>query len=152
MAASFLGSNWQSCVSQSTKASVGRSALQQLSLPVRTRKWVLDFIQQEVFIMNDNCCGRSSSYGLCPRCHKLRELTKHHILPKRRFPAGRNSPLLHLCRVCHDVIDDLTFLWEEMERSYIIEQTVRWLKGEHDEYLSSLRTRGNAYVPCDQFT
>jgi len=33
-----------------------------------------------------------------------------------------------------------------MERSYIIEQTVAWLKGEHDEYLSSLHKRGNTYV------
>jgi len=96
--------------------------------------------------MENNCCGRSSNYGLCPRCTRLRELTKHHILPKRRFPAGKNSPLLHLCRACHDVIDYLTLLWEDMERSYIIEQTVAWLKGEHDEYLSSLHKGNNTYV------
>lgn len=57
------------------------------------------------------------------------------------FTAGKNSPLLHLCRQCHDIIDDLTYLWDGMERSYIVEQTVNWLKGEYDEDLSTLRQR-----------
>lgn len=83
--------------------------------------------------MNDNCCGRNSNYGMCPKCLKLRELTKHHILPRRRFPAGKNSPLLHLCRPCHTEIDDFTLDWDDMERSYFIEMTVLWLKGVYDD-------------------
>lgn len=95
--------------------------------------------------MTENCCGKCAGYGLCPKCLRLRELTRHHILPKRVYPLGKNSPLLYVCRDCHDVIDDLTFMWEEMGRSYIVDQTVRWLQGEHDDYVSALQTRGTSY-------
>ena len=82
---------------------------------------------------NENCCGRNSNYGLCPKCLRLRELTKHHILPKRVFAPGKHSPLLHLCRECHDTIDYLTLEWDDKNREYIIYETVLWLTGEKYE-------------------
>ena len=43
--------------------------------------------------------------GLCPACLYVRELTRHHIYPRRFFGNYKNSPILHLCRSCHDEIE-----------------------------------------------
>lgn len=43
--------------------------------------------------------------GLCPKCLYIRELTKHHVYPRRFYGNHKNSPLLHLCRSCHDNIE-----------------------------------------------
>ncbi len=39
----------------------------------------------------------------CPKCHKHRKLTMHHILPIRFF--GKNDQVIFLCRRCHDLIE-----------------------------------------------
>lgn len=46
------------------------------------------------------------TWGLCPKCMYLRDLTRHHIYPRRFFGAPKNSPILHLCRSCHDLIEE----------------------------------------------
>lgn len=46
-----------------------------------------------------------SKWGLCPACLYLRDLTRHHIYPVRFFGRPKNSPILHLCRDCHDKIE-----------------------------------------------
>lgn len=43
--------------------------------------------------------------GLCPKCLYVRKLTKHHLYPVRFFGRPNNSPILHLCRKCHDKIE-----------------------------------------------
>jgi len=91
-----------------------------------------------------DCCGKSAGYGFCSKCVKLAELSKHHVTPRRRFPPGRNSPLGYLCRSCHDVADDLSFVWEDYGRAYLIDQYQRWIRGELDEELSTLRKIGEA--------
>lgn len=48
-----------------------------------------------------------SHYGICPKCLYLRDLTKHHLYPRRFFGNGSNSPILFLCRGCHDGIENL---------------------------------------------
>lgn len=73
------------------------------------------------------CCGKQSNYGMCPRCLRLRELTKHHILPQRNWGNPKDTPLLHLCRSCHDIIDAMTEEWEMEARSFIISATAHWL-------------------------
>jgi 5-methylcytosine-specific restriction endonuclease McrA len=45
--------------------------------------------------------------GLCPRCLYIRELTRHHIFPRRFFGDWKNSPIMFLCRTCHDKIEKL---------------------------------------------
>lgn len=45
-------------------------------------------------------------WGLCPVCLFLRDLTRHHIYPKRFFGEPKNSPVLYLCRGCHDGIEE----------------------------------------------
>lgn len=48
---------------------------------------------------------RQTKWGLCPKCLYLRDLTAHHIYPRRFFGTPKNSPILHLCRGCHDKIE-----------------------------------------------
>jgi hypothetical protein len=79
--------------------------------------------------VNQNCCGRNSNYGICAKCLHLRELTKHHVLPRRTFNSGRDSPILHVCRSCHDIIDAMTEGREHLGREYLIEMTQDWLRG-----------------------
>jgi len=45
--------------------------------------------------------------GLCPKCLVIKRLTRHHLLPVRHFGDGSRSPILHLCRQCHDEIEKL---------------------------------------------
>lgn len=52
-------------------------------------------------------CRNGERWGLCPSCLYLRELTKHHIYPVRFFGRPKNSPILHICRSCHDNVEKL---------------------------------------------
>lgn len=53
---------------------------------------------------------------LCPKCLQIREGSKHHILPRRFFTPNNNSPLLFLCRDCHDEIEKLIPQHERLDR------------------------------------
>ncbi len=52
-------------------------------------------------------CRNSERWGLCPSCLYLRDLTKHHIYPVRFFGRPKNSPIMWLCRSCHDEIEKI---------------------------------------------
>lgn len=43
--------------------------------------------------------------GLCPKCLQIKEITKHHILPKRYFKKKNDYMVLHLCRECHNILE-----------------------------------------------
>lgn len=46
--------------------------------------------------------------GVCPKCNEIKQLTKHHIYPKRHFGKGRkNNKTIRICRSCHDDIERL---------------------------------------------
>lgn len=47
----------------------------------------------------------SGHWGLCPKCMYLRDLTKHHVYPRRFFGNPPNAPILFLCRGCHDQLE-----------------------------------------------
>ena len=53
---------------------------------------------------------------LCPKCKRIREGTRHHILPVRFFGSNQNSPILYLCRDCHDLIENEIPLHVRLER------------------------------------
>jgi len=40
---------------------------------------------------------------VCPRCHQLRHLTDHHILPKHVFGLGGHT--VEICRECHNELE-----------------------------------------------
>lgn len=65
-------------------------------------------------------CRNGERWGLCPACLYLRELTKHHIYPVRFFGRPKNSPILHLCRSCHDEIEKEISVTEQLtKRDYL---------------------------------
>lgn len=44
--------------------------------------------------------------GLCPKCLHIRDLTRHHIYPKRYFGSHVINPIIcFLCRRCHDLVE-----------------------------------------------
>ncbi len=43
---------------------------------------------------------------LCVKCLRIRESSKHHLLPRRFFGSNQNSPLLFLCRECHNDLEE----------------------------------------------
>ena len=40
---------------------------------------------------------------ICPACLEQKEMTKHHVYPKRHF--GKNAMIFELCRACHDKLE-----------------------------------------------
>lgn len=50
---------------------------------------------------------KGTGAGLCPKCLCIKKLTRHHLFPVRHFGDGPRSPILHLCRGCHDEIERL---------------------------------------------
>ena len=43
----------------------------------------------------------------CPKCRKVKPLTKHHLFPRRFFGRKNNSHTFDLCRDCHDDLEEL---------------------------------------------
>jgi len=68
--------------------------------------------------------------GLCARCLIVKRLTKHHIFPKRFFGSNPGSPILHLCRDCHNDIEVHIPQHTELERDEYLAIAVEFLKGE----------------------
>jgi uncharacterized protein YlaI len=75
----------------------------------------------------------------CPACMQVKVLTKHHILPKRYF---RNSPIMELCRECHDALEQDILQAErvsgkqrKLKRHEYYRVLIRFMRGEkhHDE-------------------
>ena len=41
----------------------------------------------------------------CPKCHELKPMTRHHILPKRIYGRNQNKHIFLLCRRCHNALE-----------------------------------------------
>ena len=65
---------------------------------------------------------------LCPKCKKLREGTRHHLLPVRFFGSNPNSPILFLCRDCHDLIEKEIPQHTKLEREEYFQIAVEFLQ------------------------
>lgn len=70
----------------------------------------------------------SQTRGVCTKCHTLQPLTKHHLLPKRHFPPDKDSPIVFLCRGCHDSIE-LLIPYERKPTSFYFAVTFSFLDG-----------------------
>ena len=70
------------------------------------------------------------AFGLCPKCLRLKPLTKHHVHPKRHFK--RSKAILHLCRSCHDHLEHL-ISWSEhngrMEKKDYTKVAINFMRG-----------------------
>ncbi|MEW5759295.1 MAG: hypothetical protein AB1779_00845 [Candidatus Thermoplasmatota archaeon] len=45
--------------------------------------------------------------AICPRCERERELTLHHILPRKY--GGYDEETIYLCNKCHDYVEEKTY-------------------------------------------
>jgi len=76
----------------------------------------------------------------CPCCHKNRNMTKHHVFPRRFFKDFEGMiPCIYICRACHQKLETLIPLhnkqseWEYLKmlfhflhREGILEKNSRW--------------------------
>ena len=65
---------------------------------------------------------------LCPKCLKITEGSKHHVLPKRFFGSNQNSPLLFLCRNCHSDLEDQIPQHHKLDREDYFEIAAEFLQ------------------------
>ena len=84
----------------------------------------------------------------CQKCGSNYKMTSHHQFPKRHF---RHSPLIDLCRKCHDEIEKL-IPYEKMSESFYIKVTEMFFGGNYvqpdSHKVSGVRrvVRGIAYT------
>lgn len=84
-------------------------------------------------------CEDGQIVGLCPHCLKVTQLTRHHIYPRRFFGCYQGSPILHICRRCHDLIEKLIPQRHKLER-YEYEEIARdFLRERYSSELSPLQ-------------
>ena len=57
---------------------------------------------------------------VCPKCGKLKKLTKHHILPKRYF--DNETDTLYICRECHNLLEELIRRMENKLKERLLKQ------------------------------
>lgn len=63
----------------------------------------------------------------CPKCKKPKDLTKHHVFPKRYFGNGnKNNSTIQLCRDCHNELELLIPL-EQKPKKFYLTLTWAWL-------------------------
>jgi hypothetical protein len=43
--------------------------------------------------------------GICPCCLNYRNLTYHHIFPKRNYGRNGNNSTITLCKWCHESLE-----------------------------------------------
>jgi 5-methylcytosine-specific restriction endonuclease McrA len=75
----------------------------------------------------------SKQYGLCAKCLELKNLTKHHILPRRFFRKQKRPPVILLCRRCHDEIELLIPFRRKMCKDFYISLIKEFIRREDNE-------------------
>ena len=70
---------------------------------------------------------------MCPKCHKIRRGTKHHVLPKRHFKHQKNAPILFICRLCHDQLE-LLIPFKKKQRDFYINVVKTFLGGDEAKW------------------
>lgn len=56
----------------------------------------------------------SKLVGICPKCLELKELSRHHIFPRRWF---KRKEIIFFCRECHNNIE---FIISQRERGKVL--------------------------------
>ncbi len=82
---------------------------------------------------------------MCAACKKIRESSKHHILPLRFYGSSQNSPILYLCRTCHDEIERLIPQHHKLDREDYFEIAAEFLQPaqQYGNVLPFVRRRKN---------
>jgi len=77
---------------------------------------------------------------MCGKCRQITEGTRHHILPVRFFGSNQNSPILYLCRTCHDLIEKEIPQHQRLERDEYFQIAEEFL--QTDEHYQVFRRKG----------
>jgi hypothetical protein len=77
----------------------------------------------------------------CPKCRRVREGTRHHVLPKRFFGDSPHAPILYLCRDCHDLIEKEIPLHYKLEREDYFQLTAEFLEQSYSNVIPFRRRR-----------
>ena len=82
---------------------------------------------------------------LCAKCLRIRESSKHHLLPRRFFGSNQNSPLLFLCRECHNDLEDQIPQHVKLDRDEYFQIAVEFLQRsqQYGNVLPFVRRRKN---------
>lgn len=79
--------------------------------------------------------------GVCPKCFKIKRLTRHHLLPQRFF--GKTKAIILLCEGCHiydeNSIERLLPQFRKLTREEYFEVTKKWLRGERVRIIDKKR-------------
>jgi len=59
----------------------------------------------------------------CPKCGYFREMTRHHIYPRRHF---KSDQVILLCRDCHDGIEKIIYNREKQNGGRKLDSRVYW--------------------------
>jgi hypothetical protein len=73
-----------------------------------------------------------SANGYCPKCHRIKRLTNHHITPVRFF--GKNDCILKVCRECHDDIEQIIPRFHKLRKYQYMQLTKNWLTETYMEH------------------
>jgi hypothetical protein len=85
---------------------------------------------------------KTGKTGLCPRCLRIRGLSKHHAFPRRFFGNGNgNQSTLFLCGECHDEIEVIIPQSFRLSKEQYLELHRQFLRGFDFETLSGLVRR-----------
>lgn len=85
---------------------------------------------------------KNGKTGLCPRCLRIRGLSKHHVFPRRFFGNGNgNQSILLLCGECHDEIERVIPRSFRLSKEQYLELHRQFLRGSDFEILSVLVRR-----------
>lgn len=60
----------------------------------------------------------SKLVGICPKCLELKELSRHHIFPRRWF---KRKEIIFFCRECHNNIE---FIISQRERGKVLPEYI----------------------------
>lgn len=68
--------------------------------------------------------------GFCPKCGRVRKITRHHIYPRRIFGRGKNNIILLLCVECHRDIERIIPRKTQLTKEQYRQLTVAWLRNK----------------------
>ncbi len=60
----------------------------------------------------------SKFVGICPKCLEIKELSKHHVFPRRWF---KRKEIILLCRECHNNIE---LIISQRERGKVLKEYI----------------------------
>ena len=67
--------------------------------------------------------------GVCPKCFRIRKLTRHHCNPIRFFKKRNNQSVLYLCKDCHREIEKILPQHRKLSKDEYTEIHQRWITG-----------------------